>query len=75
MATILAKALRGISGNLEMTSKAQYICDFKEMETQLILLSDPLNPVPTPMMLVIFGDIFEEYIKKNEQYCKSTIAH
>ena len=64
-----------LSGNFEMTSKAQYICDFKEMETQLILLSDPLNPVPTPMMLVIFGDIFEEYIKKNEQYCKSTIAH
>lgn len=54
-----------LSGNREQTSKAMFIHEFKELESQMILCSDSESPIPAPMMLFIVGDVFEKYVSNN----------
>lgn len=49
-----------LSGNYQITSKAKYSLQCKDIDFIIDVYSDPESPVPAPMMLFIQGDKFEE---------------
>lgn len=52
------------SGNYQITSTAKYTLNCEDLDMKIELYSDPESPVPTPMMMFVHGDRFEELYDK-----------
>lgn len=58
------------SGNYQITSTAKYTLNCEDLDMKIEFYSDPESPVPTPMMMFVHGDRFEELYNKLSQKLK-----
>lgn len=53
-----------LSKNYETTMKAMYTLKCEALDMMIVLFSDPVSPVPAPMMMFVHGDRFDDLYSK-----------
>ena len=52
------------SRDIQITATARYLIDVPDLDLVIQFLSDPLAPVPCPMMQIVVGDNCKQAIEK-----------